>query len=174
MLQYLSPSRPYWLDSICIDQDDFEEKAVQIPLMHRIYSRAAYVVIWMGIPTVQSEIFMAEFPNTLEKERKWKPMVAQNLQPWIHERSLLATYGAFKGMLHILEHDWFQRLWTFQECLLAKWPIILDGNYWIEFDKFIEFIDDRRYNITGWVIHSMHNYERVSVLPKIWEGCNLI
>ena len=36
MLQHLDPNRSYWLDSICINQQDSEEKAVQIPLMHRI------------------------------------------------------------------------------------------------------------------------------------------
>ncbi|KAI4705302.1 hypothetical protein J4E81_000182 [Alternaria sp. BMP 2799] len=55
MLQYLDPNRSYWLDSICINQQDSEEKAVQIPLMHRIYSLAAFVVIWMGLPTAQKK-----------------------------------------------------------------------------------------------------------------------
>ena len=50
MLGYLylykpEPQRPIWIDAICINQNDAEEKAVQVPLMHRIYSSAKTVLV---------------------------------------------------------------------------------------------------------------------------------
>ncbi|KAH8643355.1 hypothetical protein IG631_00818 [Alternaria alternata] len=146
MLCYLDSGGSYWIDAICINQHDAEEKAVQIPLMHRIYSQAASVVIWMGIPTMQSERFMAEFPTLLENEREWISMVTQNLQPWVDATDLLVTdKDILQGMLHILESEWFERLWTFQECVLAKQPIILHRNLWIDFHEFLIFAVDGWY-----------------------------
>jgi hypothetical protein len=37
-----------WVDAICIDQQDVQEKSKQIPLMEEIYSWAERVIIWLG------------------------------------------------------------------------------------------------------------------------------
>ncbi|KAF2093351.1 HET-domain-containing protein, partial [Rhizodiscina lignyota] len=37
-----------WVDAICIDQSNDEEKSVQVPLMSFIYSRAKEVLVWLG------------------------------------------------------------------------------------------------------------------------------
>ena len=37
-----------WLDMICINQKDPEEKSEQVPMMGEIYSRAAKVYAWLG------------------------------------------------------------------------------------------------------------------------------
>jgi hypothetical protein len=140
MLRYLHPDRLYWLDSICINQQDTDEKAIQIPLMHRIYSRAAFVVIWMGLPTVQTESFIAHFTTALETTRRWNAMLDQNLQPWIQEPDIFTRDEHFwQGMMQICNHDWFKRLWTFQEAVLAKRPILLLGSLFLSFEEFLEF-----------------------------------
>jgi hypothetical protein len=141
MLRYLHLNRLYWLDSICINQQDADEKAVQIPLMHRIYSRAAFVVIWLGMPTVQTESFIAHFPTALETMRRWNSMLDQNLRPWIQEPNIPTGDEHFwQGIMHICYHEWFERLWTFQEVVLAKRPIILLGPLWLNFEGFLDFV----------------------------------
>jgi len=65
MLGYLylfkpNPERPIWNDAICIDRNNADEKAVQIPLVSRIYSIVQYVVVWMGQSTVESDYFLEE------------------------------------------------------------------------------------------------------------------
>ncbi|KAK4163307.1 heterokaryon incompatibility protein-domain-containing protein [Cladorrhinum sp. PSN259] len=37
-----------WVDALCIDQNNLEEKAVQIPLMRKIYSSACRIIMWLG------------------------------------------------------------------------------------------------------------------------------
>jgi hypothetical protein len=172
ILHHLDRSRPCWVDSICINQQDTEEKAVQVPLMHQIYSQAAQVVIWMGIPTMQSEKFMAEFPSLLEKERKWNSMITQHLQPWINAKGLLVTdENLLQGMLHILKNQWFERLWTFQECVLAKHPIMLHGHLWINFDEFLIFAEDGWYQRDSYLIHSLQNAGLLAPSPRLWAAC---
>src|SRR3569833_1051677 len=41
-------SRYIWIDSICINQHDNQEKAVQVSMMSRIYRQAQAVYIWLG------------------------------------------------------------------------------------------------------------------------------
>lgn len=38
-----------WIDAICIDQTNHEEKSNQVLLMGSIYSKASIVYVWMGI-----------------------------------------------------------------------------------------------------------------------------
>ncbi|PMD23464.1 hypothetical protein NA56DRAFT_72012 [Hyaloscypha hepaticicola] len=38
----------FWIDAVCINQKDQEEKSKQIPLMHDIYAKAKSVLVWLG------------------------------------------------------------------------------------------------------------------------------
>jgi hypothetical protein len=39
-----------WIDALCINQADFEERSSQVLLMGNIYSSASEVLIWLGLP----------------------------------------------------------------------------------------------------------------------------
>lgn len=48
---HMSPPVPpltLWIDQLCINQSDSDEKAVQVGLMSQIYSRAERVLVWLG------------------------------------------------------------------------------------------------------------------------------
>lgn len=42
---------PFWIDAICINQDDIHEKNRQIRIMPHIYFRASAVLVWLGLYT---------------------------------------------------------------------------------------------------------------------------
>ncbi|PMD53153.1 HET-domain-containing protein, partial [Hyaloscypha bicolor E] len=39
-----------WVDAICIDQQNLQERTSQVRLMDFIYTRAQCVIIWLGLP----------------------------------------------------------------------------------------------------------------------------
>jgi hypothetical protein len=39
-----------WADSICINQEDKDEKAALVPKMDKIYAEASRVIAWLGFP----------------------------------------------------------------------------------------------------------------------------
>jgi hypothetical protein len=47
-----------WIDAICINQGDVQEKAQQVPLMGRIFSKANIVLIWLGSLESGEQIFV--------------------------------------------------------------------------------------------------------------------
>ncbi|KAK2597777.1 hypothetical protein N8I77_012541 [Diaporthe amygdali] len=55
------PNRPrvVWVDALCINQVDREEKNNQVSMMHEIYSKACQVIIWLGSPDPSSEFLFA-------------------------------------------------------------------------------------------------------------------
>ena len=40
--------RPLWVDAICLDQSDKDEKAIHVLQMYSIYANASQVVVWLG------------------------------------------------------------------------------------------------------------------------------
>ncbi|KAF2825464.1 HET-domain-containing protein, partial [Ophiobolus disseminans] len=40
--------RVIWVDALCIDQHNNDEKSNQIPLMGSVYSSAKQVIVWLG------------------------------------------------------------------------------------------------------------------------------
>jgi hypothetical protein len=48
LIDYFKPSRRFWIDAVCINQEDIQERSQQVLLMWSIYSKASRVVVWLG------------------------------------------------------------------------------------------------------------------------------
>lgn len=110
----------YWIDAICINQQNQQEKSRQIPLMAEIYSMASYVLVWLGKSAEDSDYVM----------------------DCIHRRGT----ESFKlprfqfGLGRILQRRWFKRSWVLQEFALNRAdPIIACGDAqrvtWSQFEQ---------------------------------------
>ncbi len=101
-LQYLREqiSRPLmlWVDSLCIDQDDSEEKSRQVAHMRDIYAQAEEVICWLGDGTCTPGIrWLAEYGSRAKALGigQSEDMLLKNLL----ERCDDTTEGAGKGTM---------------------------------------------------------------------------
>ena len=109
-----------WIDAVCINQNDAEEKVSQLEIMRRIYEQAKEVVIWLR-PSEQVSV------TNLIMASQWldEKMINQD-----HEVSKLPLDLAFRQDHPSLKWDepfhrvatseWFQRIWVIQEAVVAK------------------------------------------------------
>jgi hypothetical protein len=150
MLHYLhryqtnTTARKIWIDAICINQEDEEEKATQIPLMREIYSRARAVVVWMGLPTPETDAFFTEFQETRVKLKTWKAKYEADPEcpdPDMEERPHNGD-AFWGGLSQLLGNEWFRRLWTYQEIILPTSARILCGDLLMNFDELSNFFND--------------------------------
>jgi len=51
---------PFWIDALCINQDNDSEKSEQVLCMKDIYSQAYKVLVWLGPPSEKSELALAK------------------------------------------------------------------------------------------------------------------
>jgi hypothetical protein len=49
----------FWIDAVCVNQDDDDEKATQVALMGKIYSMACCVMLWVGVDRDNSNLALA-------------------------------------------------------------------------------------------------------------------
>ncbi|KAJ8111538.1 hypothetical protein OPT61_g5891 [Boeremia exigua] len=170
-------SRALWIDAICINQQDPDEKAIQVPLMHQIYTQATNVIVWMGALTAPRGAFMTEFPRVAELARAW---VLSQDQAVVDMRAWPARDSEFwLGFYDVLDNDWFRRLWTFQEVILAPKAVLLCGSSWIDLDSFVEFTVDGHFGAAGAYItsvtHVLANHPgRFRPVSLPWEECRTI
>lgn len=125
-----SKTKFLWIDSICINQDDSEEKSKQVRLMANIYRRASRVVVWLG----NSQYAYLAFD--LLKELKY---FVDN--PRMHARRSLVKhfsnhtyYFQWMALTNLLYHPWFERVWIIQEVAVASTVDIFCGGEYLPWE----------------------------------------
>jgi hypothetical protein len=96
-----------WIDALCINQDDLQERNEQVPLMGRIYSKAETVLIHLGEPDPEPVDLTAAVAASQEVSKGHMSPIERCV---VH----LPTFS------HILRKPWFTRLWVLQEGALAR------------------------------------------------------
>jgi hypothetical protein len=117
-----------WIDGICVNQDDHDEKAVQIPLMQEIYTKCQECLIWLGESTPEAELAIDAIPRITHQLK-----LHDAVQVWEMEGIHVPSSGVpdsplWKGFVKLFSRPWFKRVWTFQEAVLPDIVMFLCGN----------------------------------------------
>ncbi|KAI1131001.1 heterokaryon incompatibility protein-domain-containing protein [Nemania abortiva] len=108
---------PMWIDVACINQADMAEKAAQIPLMGRIYSQAAAVIIWIN----EYDSYLRYAFHYLRHVVRWVPG-QQDEHDWLPFDPM-----GFDAIKRLLDCQWFRRRWVIQEATVPRHAIFLCG-----------------------------------------------
>ncbi|KAK8179200.1 heterokaryon incompatibility protein-domain-containing protein [Phyllosticta citribraziliensis] len=117
-----------WIDQICINQKDGEEKKQQIPLMSKIYSRALNTAVWLGEGIDRQDGIVVAF-DLLRQIRVNLQFNEDSIGPKDLRRLLLPDEHAeaWKMLQALFSRPWFQRLWVIQEAILSETPWVVCG-----------------------------------------------
>lgn len=123
-----SETKFLWIDAICIDQDDQDDKKEQLPLMRDIYKNSKRCLIWIGEePELSREAFeiislLDQTARGLEALENWGFIVEDTLMLGNGiQLQQLPSHPAWLGVLDILtSRSYFARLWTVQEVALSN------------------------------------------------------
>ncbi|KAK9786204.1 putative Heterokaryon incompatibility domain-containing protein [Seiridium cardinale] len=139
-----SSSRPLWIDAICINQLDETEKLAQVRLMHRIYRQASKVWIWLGNDTEYSGAAISLLPQLA---RLGRTLDQSPPARWSNSHSTLASIGlpdpdspVWAAVRTITCNDWFRRVWTVQEFVLARHVSFMCGPHELESELVIDAV----------------------------------
>ncbi|KAK2051108.1 HET domain-containing protein [Colletotrichum caudatum] len=98
-----------WVDSICINQNDTDERNTQVAQMGRIFSQAKQVRIWLGAESQASERAMRMLQG-FDGVSSSKQVV----------QSVVANEDATRALTLLLQRPYWTRMWVFQEIVLAR------------------------------------------------------
>jgi hypothetical protein len=114
--------RRLWVDAVCINQGNVNEKNEQIPLMMDIYKHATRIVAWLGQSSNNSSIAIAAVKrlDTVEGRR--------GILQRKHDDQCVETLGkVYQAMVGLYDRPWFRRSWVRQEVAVAKTVRVLCG-----------------------------------------------
>ncbi|PMD50634.1 HET-domain-containing protein, partial [Hyaloscypha bicolor E] len=97
---------PLWIDAICINQEDSDERDVQVRRMKSIYEQAERVIIWLGSYNERTdETFRLDL-------NRWNiDGVEENSEAMARSAIVLAL---------LFHRPWFERLWIIQELAVSR------------------------------------------------------
>jgi hypothetical protein len=142
-LQLPSEPRCLWVDALCINQDDVEERNHQVAQMGRIYSLARLVVAWVGDSDRLSDSAMSLFST-------WNPPSFDVWNPYLDDRLTLHGLTAVKSFCY---RAYWERLWIIQEIVLATNIVVQCGHHqtsWNDFRRAIDNIESHSRANGGW------------------------
>lgn len=107
-----SQARVFWIDAICVNQSDVDERNFQVKIMRHIYTTAQRVLIWLGPEDSDSDIAM-RFLQQLEQD----PIPVDMVRATMVDDSKDTLLDSLR---HIHERSYWKRIWITQEVVCAK------------------------------------------------------
>jgi hypothetical protein len=95
----------WWIDQLCINQDDLQERSAQVALMGQLYRNAFQVVVWLGERTQLEARAVAALDMMATVSDDVEDIVTIAASVFSGEMPKLV------GMVSFFSRSWFDRLW---------------------------------------------------------------
>lgn len=179
-----APKLLLWIDAICINQDDLNEKSKQVPRIASIFSSAFTTLVWMHstkkFDRPQLQIFMQTVTSLrncrLNPDGQSESQIIRTMD--MEDRKLVLDIYS-----EILGNPWFTRIWTTQEYLLsARQPHVwfqsmLFPLSWLHIMKIAFHREERATGVfQGWnILNDLRNLvtTRAEVRSKDYQSMSL-
>jgi hypothetical protein len=131
-LRLVDRSRYLWINALCIDHSNTQERNVSVHVVHKIFNQASKVCLWLGETdgSTDGETSMAfefavqllapkffdEAANDIEAVRKWK------------------------AFLKVISHPLFERRWVVQEVAVSGQATIHYGRHVLNWSDFADVV----------------------------------
>jgi hypothetical protein len=100
-----------WVDAVCINQNDLDERNQQVAMMRDIYASATHVTIWLGEADDDSGVALDALSMILGQE-SWPE------DPKVRSAIRLHCANFFFGLS--TRRSWLSRVWILQELAMSK------------------------------------------------------
>jgi hypothetical protein len=142
--------RYLWIDAICINQKNTQERNEQVPRMDKIYGMADNVCIWLGDADEDSNLAMSFIPKVLEL---W------DFDKLIENKEMSKNWAA---LITLMKRPWFSRRWVVQEIALSpRGGTIYCGKKYASWQDFADAV-----SLFVEVESATHRLSEVMVLDK--------
>ncbi|KAF2193162.1 HET-domain-containing protein [Zopfia rhizophila CBS 207.26] len=172
----------YWIDTICINQKDSEERTRQVNMMAAIYQSADIVHAWLGEEDKDTgmtfQLIRALASCCTGNERHKRIEGLKDITPKaLGTRELTAKLGAcadisnWKSMAMLFHRRYFTRAWTIQEITLAKKMLALCGSHTIDWEDIVkvsEFLTVTSW--TRWISEVTGSHQANHAVPNILDA----
>ena len=115
----------FWIDALCINQLDVDEKNEQVGRMREIYSNAPCVLIWLGDTPesiVNSAMDLVYDIQTLRQ--RYSEGLTEDLDQLCSHDFVQPRVDGIRDLMDFLSQAWFFRAWVVQEVTTATGSVV--------------------------------------------------
>jgi hypothetical protein len=165
----------FWIDAICVNQQDKRERSDQVRLMADIYCTAALVVSWLGEEDHHTGPAFALL-RKLGAVSEHAPHLLNSLSklsPDSHDygddehMAALSSRQAWVSVAHVFQRTYFTRAWVIQEVVLARAVKVLCGGHELDWSVIAEA--SHFFSTSGWAQHLTNLFVESAGLPQQLE-----
>ncbi|KAM0264335.1 hypothetical protein ACHAQJ_000825 [Trichoderma viride] len=168
--------RKNWIDFICINQSDIEERNQQITLMRLIYASAEHVRVWLGKSDEELKDQFNFIRNIAQKEQNPQPLMEVSSEqtlsqlPATHREIFWNTY--IVGYDRIFWRPWFERVWVLQEVWSTLSTVLDDPAKMVDRVTVQQGNDELPWHLILRTNHCLgyYTWESKKRLAAIWES----
>lgn len=143
--------KPLWVDALCINQEDLDERNHQVHLMTDIYELADLVIVWLGSCTRRIEL---AFKRLAYGRPPWEETdIVYDTETSGEEEIVTPSRGQAcaarvvqsrieQGLVQLFCKPWFKRCWVFQEILLAERALLWCGSLEMSWSSFVRHCEE--------------------------------
>ncbi|KAK5126821.1 hypothetical protein LTR85_009755 [Meristemomyces frigidus] len=118
--------RRLWVDQICINQRDLDERREQVRIMGRVYECASDVLVWLG------DVDAGFVPDQRTRQAVWGRG---------GHAAALEKLSALQSAIESTTPPWWKRTWVIQEFVNARKEAVMHfGGYHMRWDEVQEFL----------------------------------
>lgn len=142
-----------WIDALCINQGDLEERTYQVSIMAEIYGHAKHVIVWLGtrreitsaaFHVHQLGVFLRDWKVFLDEKATVKSdhhgnkhcdmrnefhVMEHMVNDGLAANTPLATSRLAPAIQHFFNSPWFSRAWVAQEVWAARSIMVICGSH---------------------------------------------
>ena len=128
----------FWIDQICINQENLDERSSQVQHMKEIYTNATQVYIWLGEEADRSEVALKLILRILKSAAPPKESAE------VPARELgfpLFNAKEWRALSALLFRPWFGRMWIIQEAIPNPNALMFCGQHSVSLGDFFMCIE---------------------------------
>jgi hypothetical protein len=153
-LRWQDESRILWIDQICINQTDNDERCAQVQIMRDIYQGADRVIAWLGESAADTDVAV-QFIETFDQNfteisgsLNSSAEILSETPKYLNSGLLHANEPGWRALANLFARIWFSRVWVIQEAMLAKDLVLQCGSQQMSWEKVLRIgakIEHREY-----------------------------
>jgi hypothetical protein len=105
-MRYPDKKRTLWIDQLCINQEDIQERNSQVTIMHLVYKHATRTVVFLS--------------SARESEQTKPALSTWRLFSELRKASDAGVGNTMKECQELFTHPWFRRVWILQEISMSN------------------------------------------------------
>ena len=131
----------YWIDAICIDQDDLHERSNQVSLMSKIYRQAACTMAWLGeqdqYTTSAVQVLLKVVGNQISRDSFVRIGNSTETEPPFEGIDTLDD-NEIMALAMLMARKWISRTWILQEVILSPSVLAVWGGIFFSFHVLLQ------------------------------------